>query len=84
MTMISYLTEIQRQFIDVWGFTKGENGCPQNVPNGAYPMIIDGELDLVLVIHGMISCCNLVATEKGRSDFRKKESERRAKQKIPE
>ena len=77
--MTQYIQEIQSQLITEYGFPKGDNGCPQNVPDGAYPMLIEKKLDLVLVINGGISCCNFIADKGGLKDFRKKEAERRAK-----
>jgi hypothetical protein len=70
--MIEYITEIQRQLVENYGFQKGDNGCPQNVPDGAYPMIIDGKLDLVCIVNGGIWCCNFVNDKGGLKAFQSK------------
>lgn len=75
--MMQYIQTVQENLISEYGFDKGENGCPQDVPDGAYPMMIDGDLDLVLIINGTISCCNLVGQKDGLKQFIKKEQERR-------
>ena len=69
--MIEYITEIQRQFIENYGIEKGRNGCPVHVPDGSYPMMIGGDLDLVLIRDGKINCCNFIAKEDGLAKFQK-------------
>ncbi len=76
MWMTQYITEIQRQIVENYGYPKGANGCPQDVPDGAYPMIIDKKLDLVIITGGKIWCCNNVADKK---ELKKFQSEARAK-----
>jgi hypothetical protein len=58
--MTEYIREIQRQFIEVYGFSENPEkpGLPLNVPDGEYPMTIDGKLDLVKIEDGMVDCCN--------------------------
>ena len=56
--MTDYVREIQKQLIDVYNFPKGENGLPQDVKDGEYPMTIEGKLDHVSIRDGKISCCN--------------------------
>lgn len=68
--MTEYISEIQRRLITEYGFPKGENGCPKNVPDGAYPMKIEGDLDLVIVAGGTISCCNFITKKGGLLKFR--------------
>jgi len=58
MWMTEYIQEIQKLLIDKYGFERGSNGCPQNVPDGEYPMKIDGKLDQVNIKDGKISSCN--------------------------
>lgn len=58
MRMLEYIAEIQRQLIEVYGFPKGDNGCPRSVVDGEYPMKIDGKTDYVRIVQGSISCCN--------------------------
>ena len=72
MWMTDYIREIQSQLISRYGFEKGENGCPQNVPDGAYPMMIDKELDMVQIVDGKISCLNLAGSKKGLKEYQKK------------
>jgi hypothetical protein len=76
--MTQYITEIQRQLVEVYGFPKGANGCPQNVPDGAYPMLIEKKLDLVVIVNGTIWCCNFITEKDG---LRKFQAEARAKAK---
>lgn len=70
--MTDYIQEIQKQLIENYGYPKGENGCPQNVPDGAYPMIIEKKLDLVCVVNGGIWCCNFVNDKGGLKTFQSK------------
>ncbi len=60
MWMTDYITEIQRQFIAVYKFPEHPEkpGIPQDVPDGDYPMTIDGKLDNVKIVNGLINCCN--------------------------
>jgi hypothetical protein len=57
--MLAYIAEIQRRLIS-------EHGCkprydaphiPENVPDGVYPMEIDGKVDHVEIKGGFIHCC---------------------------
>jgi len=54
------LTTIQRKFITQYGFKENPTapGVPMDVPDGEYPMEIDGRLDKVRVVDGYIHCCN--------------------------
>ena len=84
MWMTEYIQEIQKKLITEYKFEKGSNGCPMDVPDGSYPMIIDDKLDLVMVVNGFISCCNFIDSKKGLKEFRDKniESRERNKQKV--
>ena len=61
MWMTDYIHEIQRLLITKYGFKAGDNGCPQDVPDGEYPMTIKGKRDNVRIVDGKISCCNFEA-----------------------
>ena len=58
--MTDYIAEIQRQFIEKYGFPENPQkpGLPVGVTDGDYPMEIDGKLDHVKVVDGMIRCGN--------------------------
>lgn len=63
MWMTDYIREIKRQWRDVYGFVPREGSLPEeplfdNIPDGVYPMTIDGKVDQVRLIDGKISCCN--------------------------
>lgn len=60
MGMLHYISEIQRQFITVYGFPENPDkpGLPVGVTDGDYPMEIDGKLDHVKIVNGGINCCN--------------------------
>jgi hypothetical protein len=62
MWMTDYIREIKRQFRDVYLFVpdREQHGepCFDNIPDGLYPMTIEGKLDNVKIINGTISCCN--------------------------
>jgi hypothetical protein len=60
MWMTAYIKEIQRQFVEVYNFTPRSDAplIPRNVPDGEYPMAIEGKVDRVRVENGFISCCN--------------------------
>ncbi len=60
MWMTEYIREIQRQFISKYGFKERleKSGIPLDVPDGEYPMEIEGKLDKVRITNGTISCCN--------------------------
>jgi hypothetical protein len=58
MWMTEYIREVQRQFITVYKFAENPEkpGLPKHVPDGEYPMMIDGKLDRVRVTDGKIHC----------------------------
>lgn len=85
MLMSEYIRVIKRRLRDDYGFTPsstavGDEPCFDNLPDGAYPMKIDGKLDLVLVAGGTFDCCNFIADNGGLTAFCQK-SRRERKQK---
>ena len=60
MWMTDHIREIQRQFVEVYGFAARRDApaIPQHVPDGEYPMTIEGKVDRVRVAGGRIHCCN--------------------------
>jgi hypothetical protein len=62
--MTDYIREIKRQFRDVYHFTpvRGTLDDPTfaegAIPDGEYPMTIEGKLDRVRIEGGEIKCCN--------------------------
>ena len=57
MQMQEYINEIKRLMISQYGF-KENQGVPMNVPDGRYPMEIEGKTDYVLIKDSKIHCCN--------------------------
>jgi hypothetical protein len=55
--MTDYVREIQRQLVERYHFPADGRGLPQGVPDGDYPMEINGRLDRVRVEGGYIRCC---------------------------
>lgn len=61
MWFTAYIDEVKRQFITVYGFPENPEmpGVPlPGVPDGEYPMTIEGKLDRVKIVNGNIDCCN--------------------------
>lgn len=61
--MSTYIVEIKKQLRDVYKFkpsrTVGDEPCfEQIIPDGTYPMMINGKLDHVKLTNNHISCCN--------------------------
>ena len=59
--MLGYIRAVQRGFIDQHGFPENPDkpGCVLGeVPDGCYPMTVDGRTDYVTIKNGMIGCCN--------------------------
>jgi len=64
--MTAYIPAVQKGFIEQHGFPENPHkpGLPMPkegqdvIPDGTYPMTIDGKLDNVKIIDGKISCCN--------------------------
>jgi hypothetical protein len=57
-----YIREIKRQFHETYGFepTEIRHGEPlfDAIPDGDYPMVIEGRRDNVRVVDGKINCGN--------------------------
>ena len=66
MWMTNYINEIKKQLRDTYHFVpKSEVGGEplfDNVPDGEYPMTIEGKLDKVRIVNGSIHCCNFDET----------------------
>lgn len=62
MWMTDYIKAIKKKLQTEYGFKPSRvvNGepCFENIPDGDYPMEIQGKLDKVKIIDGTISCCN--------------------------
>lgn len=62
MWMTDYIREVKRQFRDVYHFepsrTVDDEPCFDKLPDGGYPMEIEGKTDYVKIVDGKISCCN--------------------------
>ncbi len=75
--MIEYINAVKRGIRDQCGVvpTGGTTDEPlfDNVPDGVYPMVIDGKLDHVRIEAGKIFCCNFLS---GNSPSRGKAPER--------
>lgn len=58
--MLAYIAKIQQKLIDQYGLTARVDGpgIPAHVPDGDYPMEINGKLDRVRIVNGFIHCCN--------------------------
>ena len=62
--MLFHIAAIQRTLVEQYGFAAGPNGCPQNVPDGEYPMNIDGVDELIRIVGGKIR----IVRERGRGE----------------
>lgn len=64
-TALEYIRGVKRGLRDQHGFEPSEgveiDPCFANIPDGTYPMVIDGKTDYVRIIAGKISCCNFQA-----------------------
>lgn len=60
MQAIEYIAEIQRQLVETYGFPARADAphIPDSVPDGTYPMMIDGKVDRVKIEDGKIFCGN--------------------------
>lgn len=60
--MTEYIRAIKRKLATQYHFKPsrvvGDEPCFENLPDGVYPMEIDGRLDKVKIEGGKISCCN--------------------------
>lgn len=64
--MFSYIAKVKRGFRDIHGFipSGGTDHEPNfdNIPDGEYPMEIDGKMDYVRISNGKMSVCNFNKT----------------------
>jgi hypothetical protein len=62
MWMTDYIREIKRQLRDRYGFVPdggtADDPTFSGVPDGEYPMEIEGRLDRVKVVDCRFQCCN--------------------------
>lgn len=62
MWMTDYIRAIKVKLRDDYGFKPsrdvGGDLCFDNIPDGEYPMVIEGKRDFVKITNGTISCCN--------------------------
>ena len=56
MWMTQYIDKIQNKLVSQYGFVPDVRGLTQQVPDGEYPMEIDGRLDRVSIEGVMIHC----------------------------
>lgn len=65
MWMTDYIREIKKQFRTKYHFKpsrmEGKEPIFDNIPDGEYPMKIEGKIDHVRITNGGISCCNFSA-----------------------
>lgn len=65
MWMTEYISAVKRGLRDQHGFvpTGGTDAEPlfDNIPDGLYPMDVDGRIDRVRIEAGRIYCCNFAA-----------------------
>lgn len=75
MTMTAYITEIKRQFRDTYKFVPsgGTEHDPlfDNIPDGVYPMEIEGKIDYVKITGESINCCNFEKPEEEEGGMRR-------------
>lgn len=69
MWYTDYIKEIKRQLAEVYKFVPSPKSTEHefiffdNIPDGEYPMIIEGKVDYVKIINGQIHCLNFESTE---------------------
>lgn len=60
MWMTAYIREVKRQLRDVYGFspdrTVDGEPCFNLIPDGLYPMLIEGKIDEIRIAGGKIFC----------------------------
>jgi len=61
--MLSYIAAVKRGLRDKFKFKPKVDGpdpvfAHGQVPDGTYPMKIEGRVDKVKIVNGTISCCN--------------------------
>lgn len=62
MWMIEYVNEVKRQLRDVYKFKPNNHGsdidpCFDHIPDGIYPMIIEGKQEYPIVCEGKFILC---------------------------
>jgi hypothetical protein len=65
--MLEYINKVKRGLIEQYGFPESTEfpGCVSgHVPDGDYPMTIDGKTDNVQIIDGKIHCCKFESRSK--------------------
>ena len=66
MWMTDYIRAVKRGLRDQHGFRPKEGSTDSepilDVPDGEYPMTIDGKVDKVRITDGKINCCNFEET----------------------
>lgn len=67
MQMLEYISAVQRKLIDEYGLAERSDapGIPESVPDGEYPMTIDGRMDWVFVKDGQLHCCSWARKARG-------------------
>jgi len=66
MMFLGYIDAVKRGLIEQHGFPENPEkpGCVLGeVPDGEYPMMIEGRRDYVRIVAGRIHCCNWKETE---------------------
>jgi hypothetical protein len=62
MWMTDYVRAVKRGLRDEHHFTPGVGSTDEEplfeIPDGEYPVTIEGKLDHVRIVNGKISCCN--------------------------
>ena len=58
--MLAYIAKVQKNLVTQYGFKAREDAphIPAYVPDGIYPMEIDGRIDHVKIKRGSIFYCN--------------------------
>jgi hypothetical protein len=68
MWMTDYIKEIKRQLVKVYKFKPLKGSTKEEylveVPDGEYPMTIQGKVDHVRIKDGKIHCCNFKKRKK--------------------
>jgi hypothetical protein len=56
MSMLEYIRAVQAKLVSQYGFAERPDmpGIPVIVPDGEYPMEIDGRLDHISIVNGKI------------------------------
>ena len=58
MWMTEYIREVKKQFRDRYGFKPdrivGDELCFDSIPDGTYPMKINGKKDIIRIVEGKI------------------------------